>query len=73
MYMYELVSYNNKCSLNDSLDFEEPLEIVDLSKGHGNEEKWLKYWPPDNARVSVVIDYKGETISHITNNFQQAE
>ena len=42
--------------LNDSLDFKESLEVVDLSKGHSNEEEGLKHWPPHHSWVSVVID-----------------
>ena len=42
--------------LNDTFDFKEPLEIVDLSEGHCDEEKRLKHRPPDNPRIGVIID-----------------
>lgn len=47
-------------NLNDSFDFKESLEIVDLTKGHCNEQKRFKHGPPHDARVSVVIDCRGE-------------
>ena len=50
-----LMGYDN-ITLDDTFDFKESLEIVDLSKGHRNEEKRLKYRPPDHSRVGIVID-----------------
>lgn len=43
-------------TLDDTFDFKESLEVVDLSKGHRNQEKRLKHRPPNHSRVSVIID-----------------
>ena len=46
--------------LYDSFDFKEPLQIVNLSKCHGDEKKSFKYRPPDHPGVCVVIYCRGE-------------
>ena len=50
-------------SLNDSSDFKEPLEIIDLSKRHGNEQEGLEHRPPHHTRVGIVIDCKTQAMS----------
>ena len=42
--------------LDYSLDFKEPLEVVDLAKCHCHEQEGLKHSPPHHAGISVVID-----------------
>ena len=54
---------------DDSPDFKEPLEVVDLSKRHADEQEALKYGPPDYSGIGIVIDCRrggggGGTVSH---------
>ena len=47
----------NICSRSDdSPHFEKPFEIVDLSEGHGDEDKSLKEWPHHDTWVCVVVN-----------------
>ena len=41
---------------NDPSDFEEALQVVYLSEGHGNQKKRFKQRPPHHAGISIVID-----------------
>lgn len=45
--------------LDDSFDFKKSLEVVNLSKRHGNEEEGFKHRPPHYSGVCIVIDWGG--------------
>lgn len=55
---YTCMKYCPMEFLDDSLDFKESLEVVDLPKCHGNEQERLKHRPPHHSWVSVVIDWR---------------
>lgn len=41
---------------DDSPDFKEPLQVVDLSECHADEQEALEYSPPHHPRVGIVVD-----------------
>ena len=49
---------------DDPPDLEEPLEVVDLSERHGDEDERLEEGPHDDARVGVVVDGAVDAVAH---------
>ena len=56
--------------LDDSSDFKEPLEIIDLSKRHGDEQEGLKHGPPHHTGVGIVIDCKTQAMSVVEMHYR---
>ena len=40
---------------NDSSDFKESFQVVDLAEGHGHEDEGLEEGPHDDAGVGVLV------------------
>lgn len=61
---------------DDSPDFKEPLEVVDLSKRHADEQEALKYGPPDYSGIGIVIDCRrgggGQSVSNLNGSLGNA-
>ena len=54
--LIEFVFTHGHGPLDDPPDLKEPLEVVDLPQGHGDEDERLEEGPHDDAAVGVLVD-----------------
>ena len=54
--LIEFVFTHGHGPLDDPPDLKEPLEVVDLPQGHGDEDEGLEEGPHDDAAVGVLVD-----------------
>lgn len=51
-------------SSDNSSDFEEPLQVVDLTHGHGEENDSLEERPQNDTRVGTLVNGAMDAVSH---------
>lgn len=60
-----LLAVSRNMRLNHSFDFKESLQVVYLSNSHENQNRGFKDTPPDNFRVSIIVDLSMNPVSYV--------
>ena len=50
---------------NHTPHFEESLEVINLTKSHGDQDKGLEHWPHDDSAVGVFVDCSVDSVSDL--------